>query len=64
MKAILSHRSQSTLEYLIMLTAILVAVMVAVQTFAGKDSNTGIRKLMEAAANLIKDKTGALSNLR
>lgn len=53
-------KAQSTLEYLVALTAIVAAVLVAMSNFAAQDTEKGIGKLLNSAGEMITNATGRL----
>jgi len=53
-------RGQSTLEYVIILTAIIAAVIFGVTHFTTHDTGSGLGKLMNDATDRITDATGRL----
>jgi hypothetical protein len=57
------QRAQSTLEYIVILTAIVSAIIVGVATYIGKkdDKTKGIGLLMDKSANRITTETARLS---
>lgn len=56
----LKKRGQSTLEYVIILIAIVAAVIAGVVLVAQRNKTTGIGKLMDKATDRITDATGQL----
>lgn len=57
------RRGQSTLEYIIVLTAIVAGVIAAVTTFGKKDSSGGLGMLMNKTANKITTESERISNI-
>lgn len=55
-----NNQAQSTLEYVIALVAIILAVMAAMTNFAAKDKNIGMGKLVQSAADMITNATSKL----
>ena len=47
-------RSQSILEYVIVLAAIIAAIAIGIKTFASKSEGEGVGKLMSKAGSIIK----------
>jgi len=58
----LKKKAQSTLEYVIILTAIIAAVIVGVGTIASREKEKGLGKLMNTTTSQITDSTGRLLN--
>ena len=56
----MKRRGQSTLEYVIILTAIIAAVIFGVTAFTSHSNDKGLGKLMDDATNRITDATGRL----
>ena len=57
-------RGQSILEYVIVLTAIVVIISAGALTFAGRgDITKGIGKLMDSAGKTITAATGDIANI-
>lgn len=55
-------KGQSILEYVIVLTAIVVAIGLGVATFAGKDKTKGMGKLMDETGKTITNYTGKIAD--
>jgi uncharacterized protein (UPF0333 family) len=55
-----NNRAQSTLEYLIILTLIIIVIVIGVRHFAPQNSNEGVGKLVDSAAQMITDATNKL----
>ena len=56
----LKKQGQSTLEYVIVLTAIIAAVIAGAALLAQRDTGKGVGKLMEKATDRITNATGKL----
>jgi len=54
------RKGQSTLEYVIVLTAIIAAVIVGVTLLGGKSTDSGVGKLMDKSTERITDATSKL----
>lgn len=58
----LKRKGQSTLEYVIVLTAIVAAVLLATTQFLGKkESGAGVGKLMYQSGERIKTESGKIA---
>lgn len=58
------RRGQSTLEYVIILSAVVMAVIVGINSFFGKkDATGGLGKLMTQAGQRIEDESGKIASL-
>ncbi len=56
-------RGQSILEYVIILTAIIAAIILAVTTLGQKDNTGGLGKLMDQAGKRIQTETNNIANI-
>lgn len=56
------NKGQSILEYVIVLTAIVAAILVGALTFATKSNTAGVGKLMDKAGKTITTATGKIAN--
>ena len=56
-------KGQSTLEYVIVLAAIIAAVLIGILVLAGRDPTKGVAKLMNQTAGKIEGATGKIANL-
>jgi hypothetical protein len=57
------NKGQSILEYVIVLTAIVAAVVVGAAMFGKKDQSSGMGQLMNSAASKISTSTGMIANV-
>jgi len=55
-----NKKGQATLEYVIVLTVVILALFVVIINFAAKDANKGVGKMIGSAAEMIKNATGKL----
>lgn len=55
-----NKKGQSTLEYVIVLTVIILALFAVMSNFAAKDANKGVGKMMDSAGQMIINATGKL----
>ena len=53
---------QSILEYVIVLTAIVAAIIAGAVVFAGKDKTKGVGKIMDTAGTKIETATGKIAD--
>ena len=56
-----NRRGQSTLEYIIILTVIIAAILVALGTLFTQDESKGLGKLFQKAGEKIETETGYIS---
>lgn len=57
------RRGQSILEYVIILSAVVMAVIVGMKTFGKQDSSGGLGKMMSQAGERIKYEAGRIGNI-
>lgn len=56
-----NKRAQSTLEYIIVLTAIVGAILYGAQLVGGRTDSEGVKKLMKKSAEVIQNSANKLS---
>ncbi len=57
-----NRKGQSILEYVIVLTAIVAAIIVGASAFASRDKTKGVGKIMDTAGTKIEGATGKIAD--